>query len=588
MNQLYLFLGLGVALFVWLTGKVRFDLVALALLFVLVLLGIIPVGEAFTGFSHPAVITLVSILIMGQVLQESGVLNWGVNQLSGLGSHPFTFILLLSLVTAISSAFISGMVALIVIMPVAIQLSHRRGIPVSRILLPISFASLLGAMTTLIGNPANIFISTYSVGRGFGGFGIFDFLPAGGIVALLSIVCLSALAVILLPKRGKRVSQDEDIAIEDYITEVKVLRESLLAGSTLRKVMQNMGYDVTVIGLVREKLFLEVIDPDEVLLPDDILVIEADSESLKAFMDYTRAKLIGGRKFQKDMAGSRNISMREVVVLQDSTLIGKTAAQINLRSRFGINLLAISRAGRKTIRRVGKSVFRTGDVLLIQGRTQILDEVITAMGCMPLSGQREQSPQVLKLVYGLSLFITAIVLACLQILPVHIAFAMAALLMTFSRLSSPRQLYQNLDWALIVLMGALIPIANALHNTGAAQSVADTIYHYSCGMPLWCNLGLLMLLTMVIANLFNGLISAMLLVPVALQMAYSHFSTPDVFLMAISLGAASSFVIPRSNPVHTITMGPGAYRWIDYLKLGLPMQLIVIVFGVPALIWFWG
>ncbi len=585
--QTYLFAILGVAAIWWLWGKVRPDLVALIALFALVYFNVIPAHEAFAGFSHPAVITLAAMMVMSKALQVSGVLDYLARVLNYLGPDPLGQILVLCALTAFAAAFMSNLGAMVIMIPIAIHISGKHGIPVSKVLMPLSFASILGGMSTLVGTAPNLIISSFKESSGSTAFSLFSFIPVGGAVALTGVIFLGLIGWRLLPERHKRRSADDDLSIEDYITEVKVLRESRLAGSTLRKIMQNAAYEVTVIGLAREKLLLEVIDPDEELLPDDILIIEADSENLKTFMDFTQAKLIGGRKFHKDAEGARNISMREVVILQDSRLVGKSAADINLRSRYGINLLAISRGGRKTIRRVSKSRFRVGDVLLIQGRTQILGEVVSAMGCMPLHERGMQQADPYRAVLSLGIFGVAIAMMLLGLLPAHMSLAMAALLLALTNVIAPREIYHHIDWSTIVLLATLIPVANALLNGGGAQSIAGLILHLATGTPVWVSVGLIIALCMLLANLISNVATAVLMAPVAILTAQLSGASSEMFLMAVAIGASSTFVTPFRHQSNTIVMGPGSYRFGDFVKLGLPMQVLVLLSATPLLYWYW-
>lgn len=586
-QQTYLFAILGVAAIWWLWGKVRPDLVALIALFTLVYFNVVPANDAFVGFSHRAVISLAAMMVISKALQNSGVLDLVAMGVSRLAPDTLSLILVLCGLTAIASAFMNNIGAMVIMIPIAIHLSGKKGIPVSKVLLPLSFASMLGGMSTLVGTAPNIIISSFQDSSTTDPLGIFSFVPVGGAVALTGVIFLALIGWRLLPERHKRRSVDDDLSIEDYITEVKVLKESRLAGSSLRKIMQNAAYEVTVIGLVREKLLLEVVDPDQELLPDDILIIEADSENLKAFMDYTHAKLIGGRKFHKDAEGARNISMREVVILQDSRLVGKTAADVNLRSRYGINLLAISRGGRKTIRRVSKSRFRVGDVLLIQGRTQILGEVVSAMGCMHLHERGVQHGDVYRASLSIGIFATAVAMTLLGFIPVHMALAMAAMLLALTNVIAPREVYHHIDWSTIVLLATLIPIAHVLRDNGGAQSIAGFLLFLTEGTPVWVTLGLLMALCMLLANLISNVAAAVLMAPIALLTAQNAGASVDMFLLAVAIGASSTFVTPFRHQSNTIVMGPGSYRFADYIKLGLPMQVLVLLSAVPLLYWYW-
>lgn len=578
---------LGAAVILWLWGKLRADIVGIAALFALAVLGIIPAPDVFSGFSHPAVITLAAMMVLGYALHHCGALDMLSRLLSALGHDPLVFVLLLSFYTVVLTSFLGYHIALVIVLPFAVQLSGKRGIHPSRVLMPLAFASILGGFTTLWASPSNIYVSFFrqdTIGKSFG---VWEFFPLGLILALAGVLFITATAWLLLPGRHKKKHVEDELTIEDFITEVKVLKESLLAGSSLRKIMQNAAYEVTVIGLVRKKLLLEVIDPDEELMPEDILIIEADSENLRTFMDYTRAKLIGGRRFHKDAQGARNISMQEVVVLPDSGLVGKSAAEINLRSRYGINLLAVSRAGRKTIGRVGKSRFRTGDVLLIQGRTQILPEVISAMGCLPLQERGFQVADLRCTVASLLTFILSIVAASLGWIPTPIALSLAALLMVLFRVISPRDLYQSINWSAVVLMATLIPIAHALQSSGTALKLATMFMIWVQNLSPLLILGLVMASAMLLANLINPIVSSVLLSPIVILIAQNSTHIIDPYLMALAFGSTASFLNPKSNMPNTLVMSLGGYRIWDFWRMGLPLQILILLLGTPLLYWYY-
>ena len=587
MQQTIVFIVLAatIALFLW--DRIRYDLVALIALFSVVLFRVVQPEAAFAGFAHPAVITVVAVMIISKGMQNSGVIDLIAHRLLGLGGNIVVLIMALSVLTAVASAFMNNVGALAIMLPIAIQLARKSGHSPSHILMPLSFASLMGGMMTLVGTPPNIIIASFRAETEGSPFAMLDFLPAGAGVTLAGILFIALLGWRLLPVRKNRKSTDT-FQIEDYITEVRIVRDSKLAGATLRTMMEEKGYEINVIGLIRNKLRIHIPDPDEELKVNDIMILEADAENLKVFLDRTRVKLLGGRQFRKDAVGSRDISIREVVVLQDSKLIGKSAAALTLRSRYGINLLAIARGERKFTKRISQSTFRVGDVLLIQGRTHMMDEVIANIGCMPLQERGYRIGDESRTALTLGIFGAAIVAVIFNLIAVQIAFAMAALLLVLSRVISFREVYQSVDWSVIVLLGAMIPVGLALEDSGGADLLAGLLLKIGKGFPLWVAMVLIMTITMLLSNVINNAATAVLMAPIGIHLAQGLNASTDPFLMAIAIAASAAFLTPIGHQSNTLVLGPGGYKFGDYWKMGLPLQCLVMVVAIPILIQVWG
>ncbi|MDZ4181304.1 MAG: SLC13 family permease, partial [Candidatus Cloacimonadaceae bacterium] len=370
MQQSIVFVTLIGALFLFMTGRVRYDLVALMALFILALTGIIPSQEAFTGFAHPAVITVAAVMVISRGLHNSGLIDLLARWMQRLGDRISIQIFALGILTAFASAFMNNVGALAIMMPIAIKLARKSGHSPSQILMPLAFTSLLGGMMTLIGTPPNIIIATFRADAGGTAFKMFDFMPVGFPLTIIGILFVSFVGWRMLPKRKQQKAQSEIFEIDDYITEVLLTEDTKIIGGSIRDLMRDKVYDITIIGLIRNRLRTHIPDPDEILDINDILILEADSENLKTFVDKTKVKLLGDKELHEHTPGDKEIVLREVVVTQDSLLAGRSACQVNMRSRYGINLLAIARGDRKITRRISESKFRVGDVLLLQGRTQ--------------------------------------------------------------------------------------------------------------------------------------------------------------------------------------------------------------------------
>jgi len=365
LNQTIVFFTLGLALLLFIWGKLRYDLVALLSLLILVLVGIVPAEKAFEGFAHAAVITVAAVLIVSKALENSGVVDVLANWLSRVGKSLQLQIIALTAVVMISSGFMNNIGALAILMPVAIQIARKSGHSPSHFLMPLAFASLLGGLVTMIGTPPNIIIAMFRAEETGAAFKMFDFTPVGAGVALLGTLFVSLLGWRLLPKRAGGTSAAEAFQIEDYITEVRVQRGAKMVGKTVGELGEIAGDEVQVLGLIRRNKRLHIPKTTEELKTNDIIIIESDSQSLKSFLNLTELKLAGSKKFRRDAAGSKDVLIAEVVVGTDAPIIEKTASGISLRTRYGVNLLGISRRGQRLIKRVDKIRFQEGDVLLL-------------------------------------------------------------------------------------------------------------------------------------------------------------------------------------------------------------------------------
>jgi len=441
MQHLYVFITLAIALVLFVWGRIRHDFVALIALFVLVAMRIVPPAEAFAGFGHPAVITVAAVLLIGKALEHSGLIDVVGKWISRFDYGLSLQILILSLLVALSSAFINNVGALAIVMPVALNMAKKHGNPPSSMLMPVAFASLLGGMVTLIGTPPNIIIATLRAGETGEAFGMFAFAPVGAGLILVGILFISLVGWRLLPIRKTARSESESFNIDDYITEVKVGKGSKIPGLTIGELKCLSKADIQILGLVRNNKRIHAPDEEEELIANDIIIIECDTDALKAFVDDTGLELAGGKKFRKDAVGSKNIAINEAVVMADSSLIGQTTSGLRMRSRYGVNLLAVSRRGKRIHRRLDHVTFTTGDVLMLQGRAHMLNDSITSMGCLPLVQRGVRIGYEKKIALSLVLFVASIVMVIAGLLPVHIAFPMAAVGMVLTGVLPVKDLY---------------------------------------------------------------------------------------------------------------------------------------------------
>ncbi|TVR40179.1 MAG: SLC13 family permease [Bacteroidia bacterium] len=587
MEQLLVFSTLFLVLILFAWGRIRHDAVALIALLFLVATGLIPAAEAFNGFGHPAVITVAAVLVIGKALEFSGLIDLLGKWVMKVGKGLLIQIITLSVFVAIASAFMNNVGALAIMMPVAIAMARKSGHPPSYILMPIAFASLLGGMTTLIGTPPNIIIATFRADAMEEAFGMFDFAPVGVSLAIAGILFIAFIGWRLLPNRAAKKSASELFDIEEYITEVKVARNAKVKDKTIKEIEEITDSEVRILGLIRKGKRIHAPGPEEEIRYDDILILETDADDLKAFLDDTGVKLVGDKKFRKDAEGSKNIRITEAIVMADSSIIGQSAAALKMRSRFGVNLLAVARKEQKIRRRLDHVIFRTGDVLLLQGREHMLDEVITSIGCLPLAQRGLRLGYQKKIPLALGIFTLAIIMVVANLLPVQVAFSMAALAMVLSGVLPLKNVYHSIDWPVIVLLAAMIPVGGALETSGGADTIASQILRIGEIFPPWAILTVILVVTMFLSDIINNAATVVLMAPVAISVANGLDLSMDPFLMAVAVGGSCAFLTPIGHQSNTLVMGPGGYKFADYWRMGLPLEIIIVAVGIPMIMITW-
>lgn len=578
----------ALGLFVW--GKWRYDLVALAALLAMVLRGVVPAEAAFSGFAHPAVITVAAVLVVSRGLLNAGVVDAIARRLMRLRGGPSLQVALLCGLTAACSGFMNNVGALALLMPVAVWMARRGGYAPSLVLMPLAFSSLLGGMTTLLGTPPNLIVAAFRPESAGPPFGMFDFLPVGGAVALGGVGVLSVTARWLVPGRPQAGTSGAMFAIDDYVAELRVPAGCKLAGRTLHDLESTAEseHEVRVIALIRQDRLALAPSSYEVLRAEDRLLVEAKAEDLKALLDATHLELAESRDEGIRSLQSEEVQLREAVVGQHSSLLGRTAAEVDLRQRLHVNLLAVARSGQQLRQPMSKLRFLLGDILLLQGSPQALAEAMAQLGCLPLE-QRDlalgKKPQMLP---AGGIFLAALTASALGFVPIQIAMLAAALAMVVLRLLPLREAYDAIDWPVVVLLGAMMPVGLAFESTGAAQVLAEQVATLSQGSGGWVSLLILLVATMLLSNVINNAAAALLMAPVAVRMAQATEVSVDALLMGVAVGASAAFLTPIGHQSNTLVMEPGGYRFGDYWPLGLVLSLAVTVLATPLLLRVWG
>ncbi len=575
----------ALVLFVW--NRWRYDLVAVAALLVAVAAGVVPAEEAFTGFADPAVVTVAAVLVISASIRKSGLLDIVLRALAPIIERPSLQVPAFVIMVTALSGFINNVGALALFLPMAIQSARKVGRPPSELLMPIAFGSLLGGLLTLIGTPPNILIS--AVRRQFSGepFHMFDFTPVGLGIAVVGVVFLS-FGWRLIP-RGRRglASPEESFKIEDYLTEIRVPDGTPLVGKSLADLQALAEGDLTVLSVIRDDSRRLVPSPRYKIEAGDVIALETDPAALKKVIDSAKVKLVGSEEISLEHVRSEEIGVIEAVVTSESPLVGWSPAAFSLRARYGVNLLAIRRRGRRVDERLKRVQFEPGDVVVLQARLESMTETLAALGCLPLADRKLQLGAPARMFLPMGLLAVAVALTVIGVVPASVAFVGAVLAIAALRLLPLPDLYSSIDWPVVVLLGAMIPVTQALQTTGGTDLIAGWIAGAGGAISPIMLIGLVMVATMLVTPILNNAATVLLMGPIAATLAQRLDYSIDPFLMAVAVGASCDFLTPIGHQSNTLVMGPGGYRFSDYWRLGLPVSCLVILVGVPLISLVW-
>lgn len=575
-----------IALFLW--SHWRYDTVALMSLMALVILGLIPASEAFIGFSNPAIITVASVMVITKTISQTGLVGLVVTHITPLLDKPLLHIGSLCLITAFLSAFMNNVGALALIMPIALQSAKEVKLSPSTILMPLSFSSVLGGLCTAIGTPPNLLLSAYKEELTGQSFSMFDFAPVGLSLACIGLVFITLIGWRFLPIRISANKTEEDkFPIKDYISEIRIPEDSPIIGKTRYELEHFTQGDFSILGFIRGRKKRLFIPADEILQEKDILIIEASHDDLHHLLETGKLEIVGGDIVHPDALKNDNISLAEAVVPPGSRSEGRSWQRMRIRSRLNVNLLAIARGGRSFRTRLNHVNLHAGDVVLLQGKTETLMENIINLGLVPLAERDINVGFRRKMILPLVIFLIAILVAAFGLLPVSVSFTGAVLALVLLDLLPMRQVYRNIDWSIITLLAAMIPIGGALQSSGATELIGQSILSLAGPHSTTLIISILLLVTMTLSDVMNNAATAVVMAPIATSIAQGLHLPVDPFLMSVAVGASCSFLTPISHQNNTLVMGPGGYKFYDYLRLGIPLELIMLIFSVPLIHAFW-
>ncbi|WP_207483413.1 SLC13 family permease [Arenibaculum pallidiluteum] len=571
-----------VGLFVW--DRIRYDLVALMALGCAIVLGLVPPDKAFSGFADDIVIIVASALVVSAAVARSGAVERMMRPVTPhLRTATQQILVLSSLVTALS-ALVKNIGALTIFLPVAFQVARRSGISPSRLLMPLSFGSLLGGVVTLVGTSPNIIVSRMREELVGAPFRMFDFAPVGIGIALAGVAMLS-IAWRLLPDR--RGAAPEGPVIEDYATEVRLPAGSPFVGRTVYDLETAGEGDVTVAAIIREKVRRYVPSGHWTLFADDLLVLESNTGALERIVNRAGLEFVAPGRRAAAEGAPRELGIVEAVVGQGAPIIGQSAEALRLRDRYGINLLALSRRGRPVTQRLRRVRFKAGDLVVFQGGGDTMTDDLMALGCMPLAERSLRLSRGWRTFLPIGILVAAMALVTAGVFGVATAFFLAAVAVLLTGQLSLREAYEAVEWPLLVLLGALIPVSDALRTTGGTELIAGWLSMAAGALPPLGALALVLLAAMAVTPFLNNAATVLVMAPIGAGLARNLGLDPDPFLMAVALGAACDFLTPIGHQCNTLVMGPGGYRFGDYWRLGLPLSVMVVVLGTGLISVFW-
>ena len=585
-DQIILFSLFGAVFGLLLWGRFRYDMVAFSALMAGVVLGVVPTKNAFDGFGHPATLVVALVLVVSAGLVRSGavllITRTLVDASRSLGAH----ITLMGAVGGILSAFMNNVAALALLMPVDIQTARKAGRQPGLSLMPLSFATILGGMATLIGTPPNIIIASIrqeSLGEPFK---MFDFAPVGGIAAIAGLIFVALVGWRLIPVRDDATLAAEDIS--QYIAELTVPEDSKQVGKRLGELQEVADKsDVAILGLMRDGKRSYGQARNVALQAGDALVLEATPDALDEFRSTLDLALSDSDREEHLKAGGEGVEIIEVVIPENSRLNGRTAQAVGMLWRQRTILLGISRQGRKITSHLRSTELKAGDILLLLVPRDMAGHVTDWLGVLPLADRGLAVTENSKVWLAIGLFGAAVAAASVGLIYLPVALGLVVIAYVLAKIVPLSELYTHIEWPVVVLLGSMIPLGAALETSGGTELISGALLSLTDGLAPWIVLTVLMVVTMTLSDVLNNTATTIVAAPVGIQMAQTLGVSPDPFLMAVAVAASSAFLTPIGHKNNTLILGPGGYSFGDYWRMGLPLEIIVIAVSIPAILVFW-
>ena len=585
--QIFAFLILGgmMLLFIW--GRLRYDIVAMVALLASIAAGTVDPKDAFLGFSDDIVIIVGSALVVSAAVSRSRIVETVLGWVEQLVTRVRSQLTVLVGTVTLLAALVKNIGALAMLIPAAIKMAKRSKTSPSVFLMPMSFGSLLGGLITLVGTSPNIIVSRVREQMTGEPFAMFDYAPVGLGLSLAGLIFLR-FGYRLLPRdRHAAATLGEALNIADYNTEAEVPVGASIAGSTIGDFVTASDGAVVVTGMMRGTRRRAVTLPDTVIEEGDTLFLRGEPDALERAIAKSGLELTGQDRSTVKETARESMGVIEAVVTNASVLIGQAAGPMALHDQHGINLIAISRAGHRMTEPLGDTSLAAGDVVVVQGSLDVLPERLRTLGLLPLAERAIRLGGIHKGLLPIAILAVAMALTAAGLVPVAVAFFAAAALMMLTGSVTPREAYENVEWPILIMLGALIPVSEALQTTGGTTLIATWLSQTAQALPVWGALGLILVAAMAVTPFLNNAATVLVMAPIAATFANDLGYRPDAFLMAVAVGAGCDFLTPIGHQCNTLVMGPGGYRFSDYARLGAPLSLIVLLVGVPLILAVW-
>ena len=585
--SLILLFALLLGFFAW--GRYRHDVVAFGGLMLAVAAGLVPAEHAFDGLAHTATVTVAAMLVLTRALVTSGATSALGDWVSGHARTITSHIGTLAFLTAGLSTVMNNVGALAITLPVAMRTAAKAERSPSLLLMPISFAALLGGLVTLIGTPPNIIAAAFRQEALGEPYHLLDFSWVGLPLALTGITFLVFVGWRFLPRKGRRAAGTDDfLDIGDYVTEIRLDARNKLIGQTVGDVSDQFAeLDTAILGLLREDRRVPNVPRRFLMRPDDILIIEVSPTNLPRLLERFGLEIVVHEAPAMSLLSNEDVRIAEVVIKPGSELEGRNDTRDRLAHQMNVNLLAVARQGARVRDRLDRVIVRAGDVLLLQGEEQRLAEVVRLLGLLPLAERELDVAKPKKALRTIAIFAAAILSSAVGLLPLPIALGSAVVAMVLAGVLPTRELYESIEWPVILLLASMIPIGEALQTTGVAALLAEAVVDVSSEHGPVVTLIVLFIATMLLTDVINNAATVVVMAPISIAVANGLDANVDTFLMGVAIAASCAFLTPIGHQNNTIVMGPGGYAFTDYFRMGLPLQIVLVTIGIPLLLAMW-
>ncbi len=571
-------------LFLW--GRFRYDVTAIIALLAGLSLGLVKPKAAFTGFSDDIVIIVGSALVISSAMQRSGLIESALGILARRVTRVRSQLVVLTTAVGVSSGLVKNVGALAMLMPAAVQTAKKSDTSPSVFLMPMSFASLLGGLMTLVGTSPNIIVSRVREQMTGEPFGMFDYLPTGLGLLVVGLIFLRFGYRLLPRERRAAPTMGEALNITDYVTEATIQDGSPAVGETVESFIDRHDNEVTIANVVRDDVRTSI-TAEFLLAAGDTLILGGNPDTLERVIAGDHLALAGQHRDLPEGSEDDEVGVIEAVITTGSVLVRQSAGRLRLQQRYGVNLIAVSRAGKRLTKQLSETVLRAGDVIVLQGPLTLLPERMRDLGTLPLAERALRLGSSKRRFLPLIILAVAMTVTATGYVPVAVAFFAAAGLMMATGALPLRDAYDGVEWPILIMLGALIPVSETLRTTGASDVLATSLAHLAASLPPWGAVALILVAAMAVTPFLNNAATVLVMAPIAAVFAHDLGYRPEAFLIGTAIGAGCDFLTPIGHQCNTLVFGPGGYRFSDYARLGAPLSVLVVLVGTPLVMWTW-